>query len=121
MLTKEKFRFLSNYTIASYLVLGTVLISILNIFLHGLVDLPDFLLAVFILILRYVSFVLIKRRFYWSKYLIIILLIRSIYRLIQVIELPGANGFYIAMLFLQILLTLAASYLLFRPRRTVTV
>lgn len=119
MLTKERFRLLSNYTVASYLVLGTVIISVINIFLHGLVDLPDFLLAVFIIILRYVSFVLIKRRFNWSKYLIVILLIRSIYRLIQVIELPGTNGFYVSMLFLQILLTLAATYLLFRSRRTV--
>ncbi|MGF1923453.1 MAG: hypothetical protein ACQUHE_04695 [Bacteroidia bacterium] len=118
MLKKERFKFLSNYTIASYLVLGTVVISVINIFLHGLVDLPDFLLAVFILILRYVSFVLIKRRFHWSKYLIVILLLRSIYRLIQVIELPGANSFYVVMLFLQIVLTLAASYLLFRPRRS---
>ncbi len=109
-------KFLNNYTLASYLVFGTIVIAIINIFIHGLADLADLIIALAIIILRYFSFVLVKRSFTWSKYLLIVLLGRSIYRLWYIIEYPEISLYYIGLflMILQIILTVLALSLITR-------
>lgn len=119
MFKKEKFRFLSNYTIASNLMLGTVVIGAVILSIRGMEDLPDLLLGLFILALRYVSFILIKRRFHWSKYLMVILLLRNIYRIWHAFDQITPNVLYITLILIQALLTLAACYLVFRPQGSI--
>lgn len=109
-------KFLNNYTLASYFVFGTIIIAIINIFIHGLVDLADLIIAVAIILLRYFSFVLVKRSFTWSKYLLVILLGRSIYRLWYIIAYPETTFYYLGlfMMILQIILTILALSLVTR-------
>ena len=109
-------KFLNNYTLASYFVFGTIVIGIINIFIHGLADLADLLIAIAIIILRYFSFVLVKRSFTWSKYLLIILLVRSIYRLWYIIEFPSTSLYYVGLflMILQIIFTILALSLITR-------
>lgn len=109
-------KFLNNYTLASYFVFGTIIIAVINIFIHGLVDLADLLISIAIIILRYFSFVLVKRSFTWSKYLLIILLGRSIYRLWYIIVYPETSFYYtgLFLMILQIILTILALSLVTR-------
>lgn len=116
MFKKDKFQFLSNYTIASYLMLATVVIGAAILSIRGKEDLPDLLLGTFILALRYVSFILIKRRFHWSKYLMVILLFRNIYRIWHAFDQLAPNYFYISLICIQAILTFIACYLVFRPQ-----
>lgn len=115
MIKKDNFRFLSNYTIAANLMFITVAIGVFNIFLHGIDDLFDTLIAFAIVILRYISFVLIKRRFNWSRYLLWILLARSIYRIYFVYHLPSAGDIYFITTIIQFLLTSLSLYLVYFP------
>ncbi len=115
MTQKDRFRFLSSYTIASYLMLATTGIGAINILLHGLDDLADTLIALAIVLLRYLSFVLIKRRFNWSRYLLWVLLARSIYRVVYVAQLLATTNLYLASTCLQLLLTSVSIYLLYFP------
>lgn len=103
-----KVKFINSYTLASYFVLGTFIIGVINIFIHGLEDLGEVILAVVILLLRYFSFILVKRSFSWSKYLLIILLARSIYRLWYICTLPGTDFVGIFLMILQIIFTILA-------------
>lgn len=107
-----KVKFINNYTLASYFVFGTLVIGIINIFIHGLEDIPDVILAIVILSARYFSFVLVKRSFTWSKYLLFILLARSVYRLWYI--WPTANFLGLFMMILQIILTILAISLITR-------
>ncbi len=116
MFKKEKFQFLSNYTIASNLMLVTVVIGAVILSMRRMEDLPDLLLGTFILILRYVSFVLIKRRFTWSKYLMVILFLRNIYRIWHAFQPAEPNVLYITLICIQAVLTLIACYFVFRPQ-----
>ena len=109
-----KVKFINSYTLASYFVLGTFIIGVINIFIHGLADLADVILAIVILILRYFSFILVKRSFTWSKYLLILLLARSIYRLWYIMDLPTTNFFGIFMMLLQIIFTILALSLIMK-------
>jgi hypothetical protein len=115
MIQRDRFRFLSSYTIAAYLMLATTAIGIVNIFLHGIYELTDTLIALAVVLLRYLSFVLIKRRFDWSRYLLWILLARSIYRVVHVYQLPSASSIYLASNCLQLLLTSLSLYLVYFP------
>lgn len=103
-----KVKFINSYTLASYFVLGTFVIGVINIFIHGLEDVADVILAVVILLLRYFSFILVKRSFNWSKYLLILLLARSIYRLWFISNMPGTDFIGIFMMVLQIIFTVLA-------------
>ena len=109
-------KFLNNYTLASYFVFGTIIIAIINIFIHGLVDLADLVISIAIIILRYFSFVLVKRSFTWSKYLLIVLLGRSLYRLWYIIEYPETSLYYLGvfLMILQIIFTILALSLITR-------
>ena len=109
-------KFLNNYTLASYFVFGTIVIAIINIFIHGLADLADLIISLAIIILRYFSFVLVKRSFTWSKYLLIILLGRSIFRLWYIIEYPETSLYYLGLflMILQIIFTILALSLITR-------
>ncbi|MDQ7949555.1 MAG: hypothetical protein REI78_04325 [Pedobacter sp.] len=117
MVQKDKFRFLSSYTVAAYLMLATSAVGLINIFLHGVDDLADTLIAFAIVLLRYLSFVLIKRRFDLSRYLLWILLVRSAYRIMVVYHLAHAGNLYLATTILQLLLTIIALYLVYFPRK----
>lgn len=109
-------KFLNNYTLASYFVFGTIVIAIINIFIHGLVDLADLIISIAIIVLRYFSFVLVKRSFTWSKYLLIVLLGRSLYRLWYIIEYPETSLYYLglSLMILQIIFTILALSLITR-------
>ena len=109
-------KFLNNYTLASYFVFGTIVIAIINIFIHGLVDLADLIISIAIIVLRYFSFVLVKRSFTWSKYLLIVLLGRSLYRLWYIIEYPETSLYYLGLflMILQIIFTILALSLITR-------
>jgi hypothetical protein len=109
-----KVNFINKYTLASYFVFGTIVIGVINLFLHGLEDLADLIIAIAILVVRYFSFVLVKRSFTWSKYLLILLLARSIYRLWFIMQIPSTTYFGLFLMVLQIILTILALSLITR-------
>lgn len=117
MIYKEKARYINNYTLASQLMMGTVAIGCINIFLHGAQDLADTSLALIILVFRYLSFILIKRRFSWSIYLLWLLLARSIYRFFYIAFAHPAGNLYLSMLLLQLILTSASLYFLYTTKK----
>jgi len=67
--------------------------------------------------MRYVLFILIKRRFEWSKYLLVLIIARSVYRLIVVMAETDANPVTKINLVLQLVMSvLAFAILLIFPK-----
>ncbi len=76
------FKLMKNkYSLSSNLILITFLIGIVNLFFYNYESTQELVIFISILITRYLLFILIKRRFEWSKYLLVLIIIRSIYRL----------------------------------------
>lgn len=76
------FKLMKNkYSLSSNLILITFLIGIVNLFFYNYESTQELVIFISILITRYLLFILIKRRFKWSKYLLVLIIIRSIYRL----------------------------------------
>lgn len=71
----------NKYSLSSNLILITFLIGIVNLFFYNYESTQELVIFISILITRYLLFILIKRRFKWSKYLLVLIIIRSIYRL----------------------------------------
>lgn len=71
----------NKYSLSSKLILITFLIGIVNLFFYDYESTQEFVVLIFILMMRYILFILIKRRFEWSKYLLVFIILRSIYRL----------------------------------------
>ncbi|WP_157280241.1 hypothetical protein [Pedobacter borealis] len=71
----------NKYSLSSNLILITFLIGIVNLFFYNYESTQELVIFISILITRYLLFILIKRRFEWSKYLLVLIIIRSIYRL----------------------------------------
>ncbi|MBO9673071.1 MAG: hypothetical protein J7577_06485 [Sphingobacteriaceae bacterium] len=75
----------NKYSLSSNLILITFLIGIVNLFFYDYKSTQELVIFIAILITRYLLFILIKRRFEWSKYLLILIIIRSVYRLCVVV------------------------------------
>ncbi|MBT2562786.1 hypothetical protein J7E50_23975 [Pedobacter sp. ISL-68] len=71
----------NRYSLSSNLILITFLIGIVNLFFYDYKSTQELVIFISILITRYLLFILIKRRFKWSKYLLVLIIIRSVYRL----------------------------------------
>ncbi|MDQ7947206.1 MAG: hypothetical protein REI78_15060 [Pedobacter sp.] len=111
-----KFKFIDYYALASNLVFATFLIGIAIIFIRGLDEVADLIISAVILSLRYFSVVLIRRRFEFGKYLLLILIARNIYRLIHAPAIPNTLATYL--IIAQIILTGIAFILISRaPQR----
>lgn len=107
-----KVKFIDYYSIASNLVLCTFIIGFINIFVRGLTKLEDLLIAGLILMLRYFSVILIKRRFAFSKYLLLILIARNIYKLFDIPSLTNADHIAIILIVIQTIMTVGALVLI---------
>jgi hypothetical protein len=105
-------RFIDYYTLASKLIFITFLMGVAIIFIRGLDEVADLVIAALVLALRWVSVILIKRRFMFSKYLLIILIARNAYRLIHVADDPKMNNLAIYLIIVQVILTIAAFLLI---------
>lgn len=106
-------KFSKNYTIASNLVLCSFIIGLVIVFVRGFDDWGDIFIAGIFLGLRYFSVFLIKRRFTWAKYLLIILILKNIHRLFNLeTSSPQFNTFAISLVILQIVITTVALFLI---------
>ncbi|WP_293789556.1 hypothetical protein [uncultured Pedobacter sp.] len=103
----------NKYFLSSNLILITFLIGIVNLFFYDYESTQEFVVLIFILILRYILFVLIKRRFEWSKYLLIFIIARSVYRLCVVFADVDAIPVTKINLVLQLVMSVIAFGVLF--------
>jgi len=103
----------NKYSLSSNLILITFLIGIVNLFFYDYESVQEFVVLIFILILRYFLFILIKRRFEWSKYLLIFIIARSFYRLWVVFADVDAVPVTKINLVLQLLMSVMAFAVLF--------
>lgn len=103
----------NKYSLSSNLILITFLIGIVNLFFYDYESAEEFVVLIFILILRYALFILIKRRFEWSKYLLILIIARSIYRLCVVFADVDAVPVTKINLVLQLVMSVMAFAILF--------
>lgn len=107
-----KVKFIDYYNIASNLVLCTFILGALIAFIRDLNEIQDLIIAGLILVLRYFSAILIRRRFTFSKYLLLLLIARSIYRLFHLSASTNMDIFIICLVILQCLMTIAAFILI---------
>lgn len=103
----------NKYSLSSNLIFGTFLIGLTNLFLYDSESMTDFIMVGVVVILRYVLAVMIKRRFSWSIYLLIILLIRSAYRAVHIIDNISVNPIAKVNIILQLILSILAFGILF--------
>jgi len=103
----------NKYSLSSNLILLTFLIGIINLFFYDYESTQEFVVLIAILILRYVLFILIKRRFEWSKYLLVLIIARSVYRLIVVMAEVDASPVTKINLVLQLVMSVFAFAILF--------
>ncbi|PWS26378.1 hypothetical protein DHW03_16485 [Pedobacter yonginense] len=103
----------NNYTISSNLIFGTFIIGIANLFVYDPESTTDFIMIGVVLVLRYVLAVMIKRRFAWSLYLMIILLIRSVYRSVYIIDNINVNPIAKVNVVMQLVMSVLAFGILF--------
>ncbi len=103
----------NKYSLSSNLILITFLIGIVNLFFYDYESTQEFVVLIGILIMRYVLFILIKRRFEWSKYLLVLIIARSVYRLIVVMAEANANPVTKINLVLQLAMSVLAFVILF--------
>ena len=103
----------NKYSLSSNLILITFLIGVVNLFFYDYESTQEFVVLIAILILRYVLFILIKRRFEWSKYLLVLIIARSVYRLVVVMAEADANPVTKINLVLQLVMSVLAFVILF--------
>ena len=103
----------NKYSLSSNLILLTFLIGIINLFFYDYESTQEFVVLIGILIMRYVLFILIRRRFEWSKYLLVLIIARSVYRLIIVMAEADANPVTKINLVLQLVMSVLAFAILF--------
>ncbi|MGN7986679.1 hypothetical protein [Pedobacter jeongneungensis] len=102
----------NKYSLSSKLILITFLIGIVNLFLYDYESTQETIIFISILTLRYLLFILIKRRFEWSKYLLIFIIIRSMYRLYIVMGDMDVNPVTKVNLTLQLIISILAFVIL---------
>ncbi len=103
----------NKYSLSSKLILITFLIGIVNLFFHDYESTQESAVLILILILRYLLFILIKRRFEWSIYLLLFVIFRSIHRLFVVFSDVDASQITKINLILQLVMTVMAFAVLF--------
>ncbi|MFD2582262.1 hypothetical protein ACFSR6_07170 [Pedobacter vanadiisoli] len=103
----------NKYSLSSNLILITFLIGIVNLFFYDYKSTQELVIFIAILIARYFLFILIKRRFEWSKYLLILIIIRSIYRLYVVMGEVDIHPVTKINLSLQVLISILAFAILY--------
>lgn len=103
----------NKYSLSSNLILITFLIGIVNLFFYDYKSTQELVIFISILITRYLLFILIKRRFEWSKYLLVLIIIRSIYRLCVVMGDVDINPVTKINLSLQAVISILAFAILF--------
>ncbi|MDQ0967630.1 Ca2+/Na+ antiporter [Flavobacterium sp. W4I14] len=108
------FKLLKNkYSLSSNLILITFLIGIVNLFFYDYKSTQELIIFISILITRYLLFILIKRRFKWSRYLLVLIIIRSVYRLYVVAGDVDINPVTKINLSLQAVISILAFAILF--------
>lgn len=108
------FKLMKNrYSLSSNLILITFLIGIVNLFFYDYKSTQELVIFILILITRYLLFILIKRRFGWSKYLLMLIIIRSVYRLYIVMGDVNINSVTKINLSLQAVISILAFAILF--------
>ncbi len=108
------FKLIKNkYSLSSNLILITFLIGIVNLFFYDYKSTQELVIFILILITRYLLFILIKRRFGWSKYLLMLIIIRSIYRLYVVMGDVDINPVTKINLSLQAVISILAFAILY--------
>jgi hypothetical protein len=113
-----KVRFIDYHALASNLVFVTFVIGIAVIFVRGLDEVADLIISAIILSLRYFSVILIRRRFEFGKYLLVILIARNIYRLSHISDSAGMNSLATYLILVQVVLTAVAFVLISKaPQR----
>jgi hypothetical protein len=103
----------NKYSLSSKLILITFLIGIVNLFFYDYESTQEFVVLIFILMMRYVLFILIKRRFEWSKYLLVFIILRSVHRLWVVFADVDAIPVTKINLILQLVMSVMAFAVLF--------
>lgn len=108
------FKLMKNrYSLSSNLILITFLIGIVNLFFYDYKSTQELVIFILILITRYLLFILIKRRFGWSKYLLVLIIIRSVYRLYAVVGDVDINPITKINLSLQAVISILAFAILY--------
>ncbi|QXU42321.1 hypothetical protein [Pedobacter sp. D749] len=103
----------NKYSLSSKLILLTFLIGIVNLFFYDYMSTQETIIFLSILSMRYLLFILIKRRFEISKYLLIIIIIRSIHRLYVVTGEAEVNPVTKINLLLQAVISILAFAILY--------
>lgn len=103
----------NKYSLSSNLILITFLIGVVNLFFYDYKSTQELVIFIAILITRYLLFILIKRRFEWSKYLLVLIIIRSIYRLFVVMGDVDINPVTKINLSLQVVISILAFAILY--------
>lgn len=103
----------NKYFLSSNLIFITFLIGIVNLFFYDYKSTQELVIFISILITRYLLFILIKRRFGWSKYLLVLIIIRSIYRLYIVMGDVSINPVTKINLSLQVVISILAFAILY--------
>ena len=103
----------NKYSLSSNLILITFLIGIVNLFFYNYESTQELVIFISILITRYLLFILIRRRFGWSKYLLILIIIRSFYRLYVVMGDADIHSVTKINLYLQAVISILAFAILF--------
>lgn len=103
----------NKYSLSSNLILITFLIGIVNLFFYDYKSTQELIIFISILITRYLLFILIKRRFKWSRYLLVLIIIRSVYRLCVVMGDVDINPVTKINLSLQAVISILAFAILY--------
>ncbi|TCD28938.1 hypothetical protein EZ456_01900 [Pedobacter psychrodurus] len=103
----------NKYSLSSNLILITFLIGIVNLFFYDYKSTQELVIFISILIARYLLFILIKRRFEWSKYLLVLIIVRSVYRLVVVMGNVDIHPVTKINLSLQAIISILAFAILF--------
>ena len=108
------FKLIKNkYSLSSKLILLTFLIGIVNLFFYDYMSTLETIIVLSILSMRYLLFILIKRRFEFSKYLLMFIIIRSIHRLYMVTGEAEINPVTKINLLLQAVISILAFAILY--------
>jgi hypothetical protein len=109
----SKFSFKKNrYFLSSNLVLITFIIGVVNLFFLDYQSSWETVILILILLSRYLLFVLIRRRFEWSKYLLLLLIFRGLYRIVVVFNEVDAHQVTKINVALQLIMSIVAFVIL---------
>ncbi len=76
------------------MVLFSLLLGVSNIFFQGIEETADLVISILVLMFRYFASTAILRRFSWAKYLLLLLILRSVFRLTESENIGVSEVFY---------------------------